>query len=131
GALVHKNGGAARGGGEAGPALRADLGKKNNRQSTPDQPLAGFPGYRRILNSRLCRISLIGGNAWHAHTLVSLSDSAELSCCWVETQSMKYRTGGTKVGSEAFGIAALLRPHWRAIALAFLAVVGEIFADLL
>jgi len=39
---------------------------------------------------------------------------------------MKNRTGDTKVGSEAFGIAALLRPHWRAISLALVAVVGEI-----
>jgi len=46
-------------------------------------------------------------------------------------QSMKNRTGDTKVGSEAFGIAALLRPHWRAISLALVAVVGEICADLL
>jgi ATP-binding cassette, subfamily B, bacterial len=44
---------------------------------------------------------------------------------------MKNGTGDTKVGSEAFGIAALLRPHWRAISLAFVAVVGEICADLL
>src|SRR5215470_8558186 len=33
--------------------------------------------------------------------------------------------------TEAFGIAALLRPHWRAITLAFVAVAGEICADLL
>jgi len=33
--------------------------------------------------------------------------------------------------SEAFGIATLLRPHWRAISLAFVAVLGEIAADLL
>src|SRR5215470_17988634 len=33
--------------------------------------------------------------------------------------------------TEAFGIAELLRPHWRAISLAFVAVLGEIAADLL
>src|SRR5215467_5018809 len=44
---------------------------------------------------------------------------------------MKSKTGETKVRSEAFGIAGLLRPHWRAISLGLVAVLGEIAADLL
>ena len=46
-------------------------------------------------------------------------------------KSMKSKTDEKKVRSEAFGIAELLRPHWRAISLALLAVLGEIAADLL
>src|SRR5262247_4059200 len=50
----------------------------------------------------------------------------------LESKSMKSKTDEKKrVRSEAFGIADLLRPHWRAISLALLAVVGEIAADLL
>jgi len=44
---------------------------------------------------------------------------------------MKSKTDEKKVRSEAFGIAELLRPHWRAISLALVAVLGEIAADLL
>jgi len=44
---------------------------------------------------------------------------------------MKSKTDEKRVRSEAFGIADLLRPHWRAIALGFVAVLGEILADLL
>src|SRR5215831_5005986 len=44
---------------------------------------------------------------------------------------MTEKAGETKAGPEAFGIATLLRPHWRTIALAFAAVLGEIAADLL
>src|SRR5262244_2132848 len=44
---------------------------------------------------------------------------------------MKSKAEETKIRSEAFGIADLLRPHWRAIALGFVAVLGEIVADLL
>jgi len=44
---------------------------------------------------------------------------------------MKSKEGDKNARSEAFGIAALLRPHWRAITLALVAVAGEICADLL
>jgi len=44
---------------------------------------------------------------------------------------MKSKIDEKKVRSEAFGITSLLRPHWRAISLAFVAVLGEIAADLL
>jgi ATP-binding cassette, subfamily B, bacterial len=44
---------------------------------------------------------------------------------------MSKKTGETNKHSEMFGIATLLRPHWRAISLAFVAVLGEIAADLL
>ena len=44
---------------------------------------------------------------------------------------MKSNQGDKNKRSEAFGIADLLRPHWRAITLACAAVAGEICADLL
>jgi ATP-binding cassette subfamily B protein len=44
---------------------------------------------------------------------------------------MKSKEGDKNARSEAFGIAALLRPHWRAITLALVAVAGEICSDLL
>jgi ATP-binding cassette subfamily B protein len=44
---------------------------------------------------------------------------------------MKSNQGDKNARSEAFGIADLLRPHWRSITLAFAAVAGEICADLL
>jgi ATP-binding cassette, subfamily B, bacterial len=44
---------------------------------------------------------------------------------------MKSKEGDKNARSEVFGIAALLRPHWRAITLALVAVAGEICADLL
>jgi ATP-binding cassette, subfamily B, bacterial len=44
---------------------------------------------------------------------------------------MKSNQGDKNKRSEAFGIADLLRPHWRAITLACAAVTGEICADLL
>jgi len=47
------------------------------------------------------------------------------------SHTMSDKTGKTDKRSEAFGIATLLRPHWRAISLALVAVMGEIAADLL
>ena len=44
---------------------------------------------------------------------------------------MSEKKGEKNRRSEAFGIATLLRPHWRAVSLGFLAVLGEIAADLL
>src|SRR5262245_303004 len=44
---------------------------------------------------------------------------------------MSDKTGKTDKRSGAFGLATLLRPHWRAISLAIVAVLGEIAADLL
>src|SRR5215813_12581283 len=44
---------------------------------------------------------------------------------------MSEKKGDKNRRSEAFGMATLLRPHWRAVSLAFLAVLGEIAADLL
>ena len=44
---------------------------------------------------------------------------------------MKSQTEEKKVRPDKFGIADLLRPHWRTIGLAFIAVLGEIAADLL
>src|SRR5262249_60721695 len=44
---------------------------------------------------------------------------------------MSEKKGDKNRRSEAFGMATLLRPHWRAVSLAFLAVLGEILADLL
>src|SRR5215471_15935743 len=45
--------------------------------------------------------------------------------------SMSEKKGEKNRRSEAFGIATLLRPHWRAVSLGLVAVLGEIAADLL